>query len=174
MLYLVPTPIGNLKDITLRALETLKNVDVIACEDTRHTQKLLTHYEINKPLISYHEHSRPSALFLKTGMRKSFPFFLKRLARFATGKFTNSMKDKIFSLPKMNTFKSSIKKQQASASGDHAFRGRYDARSIRCGLCSGRRFTAIFESSGKFGPFKCATASACCFFRNFSCRDSHS
>lgn len=55
MLYIVGTPIGNLKDITLRALETLKNVDEIACEDKRQTLKLLNAYDIKKPLVAYHK-----------------------------------------------------------------------------------------------------------------------
>src|SRR5690606_856394 len=61
-LYLVPTPIGNLEDITLRALRVLREVRLIAAEDTRTTRKLLAHYEISTPLTSYHEHNKLAKL----------------------------------------------------------------------------------------------------------------
>jgi len=62
MLYIVSTPIGNLEDITLRALRTLKEVDYILCEDTRVAGKILSHYEITSKLISFHQHSSPEKL----------------------------------------------------------------------------------------------------------------
>ena len=60
-LYIVGTPIGNLGDITYRAVQTLKEVDFICAEDTRVTMKLLNHFEIKKPVVSYHEHSDDTA-----------------------------------------------------------------------------------------------------------------
>jgi len=62
MLYIVPTPIGNLKDITLRALDVLKEVDLILAEDTRTTSHLLNHYEITKPISPYHQHNEHKVL----------------------------------------------------------------------------------------------------------------
>lgn len=77
MLYLIATPIGNLKDITLRALEVLKEVDIISCEDKRVSSKLLHHYGISKMLFSYHDHNadqvRPRLLsFLKEGKKVAY------------------------------------------------------------------------------------------------------
>lgn len=62
MLYIVPTPIGNLKDITLRGLDVLKEVDLILAEDTRTTSHLLNHYEITKPISPYHQHNEHKVL----------------------------------------------------------------------------------------------------------------
>ena len=68
-LYLVPTPIGNLEDMTFRAIQTLKEVDIILAEDTRRTIKLLNHFEITTPLVSFHEHNQVAKL----------EFFMERL-----------------------------------------------------------------------------------------------
>ena len=68
-LYICPTPIGNLDDITIRTLNTLKTVDLIAAEDTRHSIKLLNHFEIKKPLTSYHEHN----------VKEKGPFLIEKL-----------------------------------------------------------------------------------------------
>src|SRR3982750_2290229 len=62
MLYIVPSPIGNLKDITLRALEVLKSVDLILAEDTRTTSKLLNHYQVTNPISPYHQHNEHKIL----------------------------------------------------------------------------------------------------------------
>ncbi|PIV38533.1 MAG: 16S rRNA (cytidine(1402)-2'-O)-methyltransferase [Candidatus Portnoybacteria bacterium CG02_land_8_20_14_3_00_45_8] len=62
ILYIIATPIGNLSDITARALEILKEVDLVVCEDTRQTIKLLNHYQIKKPLVSYFQHSKLSKI----------------------------------------------------------------------------------------------------------------
>lgn len=67
--YIVPTPIGNIQDITLRAVDVLRNVDIIACEDTRITQKLLNHYDIGTKCISYHKYNE----------RERVEYFLKEL-----------------------------------------------------------------------------------------------
>ena len=74
MLYVVATPIGNLEDITLRALRVLQEVDLIAAEDTRHTRKLLTHFDINTPVTSYHEgneRTKAAALAQQLGSGKN-------------------------------------------------------------------------------------------------------
>lgn len=66
-LYVVGTPIGNLEDITMRALDVLENADLIACEDTRVTKRLLDRYEISKPLVSYHQHSKIAKIDVLVG-----------------------------------------------------------------------------------------------------------
>ena len=76
-MYLVATPIGNLSDISIRAVDTLKNVDIIACEDTRNTIKLLNHFEIKAPLTSYHEYNKIDKAYelcekVKTGKNIAF------------------------------------------------------------------------------------------------------
>ena len=77
MLYLVPTPLGNLKDITLRALEVLKQADVILCEDTRTSSKLLQHYQVQKPLSPYHQHNEHKIVeYLTEQMRAGKTFAL--------------------------------------------------------------------------------------------------
>ena len=71
ILFIIGTPIGNLKDITFRAVEILKSVDLIACEDTRITKRLLNHYEIDTPTVSYHQHSKVGKIdFLINELKK--------------------------------------------------------------------------------------------------------
>ena len=76
ILYIVSTPIGNLEDLSFRALQTLKEVDLILCEDTRVTKGLLDHYGVKKPTLSYHQHSKLKSLleiqikFQKEGLLK--------------------------------------------------------------------------------------------------------
>ena len=76
MVTFVPTPIGNLADITLRALEILRTADLIACEDTRHSRRLLNHYDISRPLVSLHDHNekrRSPELIAKAAAGSSTP-----------------------------------------------------------------------------------------------------
>ena len=80
ILYIVATPIGNLDDITLRAIKTLQEADLIAAEDTRHTLKLLNHLEISKPMISYHRHNeetKSNVLIEKLQEGKFLPNYLE-------------------------------------------------------------------------------------------------
>lgn len=80
-LYIVGTPIGNLEDMTFRAIRILQTVDFIAAEDTRHTGKLLQHFQIKTPQISYHEHNqhqRLPELIDKLHLGKKFPAFRHR------------------------------------------------------------------------------------------------
>lgn len=71
MLYLVPTPLGNLKDVTLRSLEVLQQVDVILCEDTRTSSRFLNHYQIQKPLTPYHQHNEHKVVAHLTDQMKA-------------------------------------------------------------------------------------------------------
>ena len=78
-LFIVPTPIGNLKDITFRSIETMKKSDYILCEDTRVSKKLLNHYKINKPLKIYHAHNEHKVFSkyihdMKLGKKNLFSF----------------------------------------------------------------------------------------------------
>ena len=75
-LYIVSTPIGNLDDITLRAIEILKKSDIILCEDTRHSIKLLNHYNIKKKLISYHKFNEKKNYHLLLNILKRAKFCL--------------------------------------------------------------------------------------------------
>jgi 16S rRNA C1402 (ribose-2'-O) methylase RsmI len=67
-LYIVPTPIGNLQDMTFRAVEVLKNVDIILAEDTRQTKKLTSYYQIDKPLWSHHKFNEQQQVLLKSSV----------------------------------------------------------------------------------------------------------
>lgn len=98
-LYIVPTPIGNIQDITLRAIEVLKSVDIIACEDSRVTQKLLNHYQISTKLISYHKYNEKSR----------FEFFMKLFAEGKTAALVSDAGTPMICDPGNNLIKGLIK-----------------------------------------------------------------